>query len=69
MQPRGQHYANVWQGEFPVTDTGEDGFRGTAPVSRRLRAEGQLWGPRREGGGSSLLSAPVSTRCPRHECS
>ncbi|XP_036122794.1 formylglycine-generating enzyme isoform X2 [Molossus molossus] len=32
LQPRGQHYANVWQGEFPVTDTGEDGYRGTAPV-------------------------------------
>ncbi|XP_066101409.1 formylglycine-generating enzyme [Saccopteryx bilineata] len=32
LQPKGQHYANVWQGEFPVTDTGEDGFRGTAPV-------------------------------------
>ncbi|XP_053785342.1 formylglycine-generating enzyme isoform X3 [Desmodus rotundus] len=33
LQPRGRHYANIWQGEFPVTDTGEDGFRGTAPVA------------------------------------
>ncbi|KAB0406445.1 hypothetical protein E2I00_002081, partial [Balaenoptera physalus] len=33
LQPKGQHYANIWQGEFPVTNTGEDGFRGTAPVS------------------------------------
>ncbi|XP_036905442.1 formylglycine-generating enzyme isoform X5 [Sturnira hondurensis] len=33
LQPKGQHYANIWQGEFPVTDTGEDGFRGTAPVA------------------------------------
>ncbi|XP_051687875.1 formylglycine-generating enzyme isoform X1 [Oryctolagus cuniculus] len=32
LQPRGQHYANLWQGDFPVTNTGEDGFRGTAPV-------------------------------------
>uniref|UniRef100_A0A8D2E3L0 Sulfatase modifying factor 1 n=1 Tax=Sciurus vulgaris TaxID=55149 RepID=A0A8D2E3L0_SCIVU len=32
LQPRGQHYANIWQGEFPVTNTAEDGFRGTAPV-------------------------------------
>lgn len=32
LQPKGQHYANIWQGEFPVTNTGEDGFRGTAPV-------------------------------------
>ncbi|KAF6101303.1 sulfatase modifying factor 1 [Phyllostomus discolor] len=33
LQPRGRHYANIWQGEFPVADTGEDGFRGTAPVA------------------------------------
>ncbi|XP_027631250.1 formylglycine-generating enzyme isoform X3 [Tupaia chinensis] len=32
LQPRGQHYANIWQGEFPVTNTAEDGFQGTAPV-------------------------------------
>nr|XP_020742716.1 sulfatase-modifying factor 1 isoform X2 [Odocoileus virginianus texanus] len=31
LQPKGQHYANIWQGEFPVTNTAEDGFRGTAP--------------------------------------
>lgn len=24
--------ANIWQGEFPVTDKGEDGFQGAAPV-------------------------------------
>uniref|UniRef100_A0A7N4P9S3 Sulfatase modifying factor 1 n=1 Tax=Sarcophilus harrisii TaxID=9305 RepID=A0A7N4P9S3_SARHA len=33
LQPRGQHYANLWQGEFPVSNTGEDGYRGTAPVT------------------------------------
>uniref|UniRef100_A0A286XC54 Sulfatase modifying factor 1 n=1 Tax=Cavia porcellus TaxID=10141 RepID=A0A286XC54_CAVPO len=32
LKPKGQHYANLWQGEFPVTNTGEDGFQGTAPV-------------------------------------
>ncbi|XP_039096238.1 formylglycine-generating enzyme isoform X1 [Hyaena hyaena] len=32
LQPKGQHYANIWQGKFPVTNTGEDGFQGTAPV-------------------------------------
>ncbi|XP_016057945.1 PREDICTED: sulfatase-modifying factor 1 isoform X4 [Miniopterus natalensis] len=32
LQPKGQHYANIWQGEFPVANTAEDGFRGTAPV-------------------------------------
>ncbi|KAF5921062.1 hypothetical protein HPG69_014177 [Diceros bicornis minor] len=36
LQPKGQHYANIWQGEFPVTNTGEDGFQGTAPESRYL---------------------------------
>ncbi|KAM5315230.1 formylglycine-generating enzyme isoform 3-T3 [Glossophaga mutica] len=39
LQPRGQHYANIWQGEFPVTDTGEDGFRGTAPESSIRREQ------------------------------
>ncbi|XP_072454723.1 formylglycine-generating enzyme isoform X3 [Notamacropus eugenii] len=33
LQPKGQHYANIWQGEFPVSNTGEDGYRGTAPVT------------------------------------
>ncbi|XP_021121725.1 sulfatase-modifying factor 1 isoform X13 [Heterocephalus glaber] len=32
LQPKDQHYANLWQGEFPMTNTGEDGFQGTAPV-------------------------------------
>jgi formylglycine-generating enzyme required for sulfatase activity len=28
----GQHMCNVWQGEFPKEDTGEDGFAGVCPV-------------------------------------
>lgn len=32
LTPGGQHRANLWQGRFPVSDTGEDGHRGTAPV-------------------------------------
>jgi formylglycine-generating enzyme len=28
----GVHRCNTWQGSFPAHDTGEDGFRGTAPV-------------------------------------
>lgn len=28
----GKHRCNVWQGEFPRLDLGEDGFRGTCPV-------------------------------------
>uniref|UniRef100_A0A8C4REL9 Sulfatase modifying factor 1 n=1 Tax=Eptatretus burgeri TaxID=7764 RepID=A0A8C4REL9_EPTBU len=30
--PHGQHRMNIWQGDFPEVDDGEDGFPGTAPV-------------------------------------
>ena len=30
--PSGMHPANSWQGTFPATDEGSDGFRGIAPV-------------------------------------
>ena len=30
--PDGQWLNNIWQGEFPIKDTGEDGFTRTAPV-------------------------------------
>ena len=30
--PEGQWLNNIWQGEFPIKDLGEDGFTGTAPV-------------------------------------
>ncbi|KAJ6668270.1 hypothetical protein lerEdw1_015647 [Lerista edwardsae] len=33
LHPRGQHYANIWQGEFPSSNSGEDGYKGTAPVT------------------------------------
>jgi formylglycine-generating enzyme len=32
LTPNGQHRCNIWQGEFPVRNTGEDGHLGTAPV-------------------------------------
>ncbi|XP_072276543.1 formylglycine-generating enzyme isoform X2 [Pyxicephalus adspersus] len=32
LEPKGQHYANVWQGNFPNTNTGEDGYVKTSPV-------------------------------------
>ncbi len=32
LEPGGQHRMNVFQGEFPGRDTGEDGWIGTAPV-------------------------------------
>jgi len=33
LTPNGQHRANLWQGDFPEHNTGEDGFTSTAPVT------------------------------------
>lgn len=32
LTPAGKHLCNVWQGEFPIADTAEDGFAGTCSV-------------------------------------
>ena len=32
LTPGGKHLCNIWQGEFPVHNTAEDGYRSTAPV-------------------------------------
>jgi formylglycine-generating enzyme required for sulfatase activity len=32
LAPSGRWLANIWQGRFPLENTAEDGFRGTAPV-------------------------------------
>ncbi|MEV4020886.1 formylglycine-generating enzyme family protein [Nonomuraea angiospora] len=32
LTPEGRHLANIWQGRFPVTNTAEDGYTGTAPA-------------------------------------
>jgi formylglycine-generating enzyme required for sulfatase activity len=32
LRPGGEHLCNIWQGEFPKSDTGEDGYAGTSPV-------------------------------------
>ncbi|MDO9352218.1 MAG: formylglycine-generating enzyme family protein [Solirubrobacteraceae bacterium] len=32
LMPGGQHRCNIFQGDFPVEDTAEDGWAGTAPV-------------------------------------
>ncbi len=32
LRPNGEHRCNIWQGEFPKLDTGEDGYAGTCPV-------------------------------------
>ena len=36
LHPGGEHRCNIWQGEFPTRNTGEDGFRSTAPVDSFL---------------------------------
>ncbi len=32
LTPDGEHRCNIWQGRFPVENTAEDGYAGTAPV-------------------------------------
>ena len=32
LRPEGEHRCNIWQGEFPVKDTADDGYAGTCPV-------------------------------------
>ncbi len=39
LTPEGKHRCNIWQGRFPLEDTGEDGYRGTAPA-KSYRANG-----------------------------
>jgi formylglycine-generating enzyme required for sulfatase activity len=34
LNPAGKWLANTWQGQFPVRDTGDDGFAGIAPVAQ-----------------------------------
>lgn len=33
LRPDDEHRCNIWQGEFPSHNTGDDGFLGTAPVN------------------------------------
>lgn len=32
LNPNGEHLANIWQGEFPLNNTADDGWKWTAPV-------------------------------------
>jgi formylglycine-generating enzyme required for sulfatase activity len=34
LKPGGKWMANIYEGQFPVQDTGEDGFAGLAPVAQ-----------------------------------
>jgi formylglycine-generating enzyme required for sulfatase activity len=33
LEPEGEHRCNIWQGDFPARNSGDDGFIGTAPVT------------------------------------
>ncbi|KAJ9591616.1 hypothetical protein L9F63_001830 [Diploptera punctata] len=33
LNPKNKHWINIWQGDFPAHNTGEDGFIGTSPVT------------------------------------
>lgn len=39
LTPKGKYHCNIWQGNFPQEDTGEDGYAGTAPA-KAFRANG-----------------------------
>ena len=41
-RPHGQYRANTWQGQFPSTDSGADGFRFLAPV--QAAGDQNAWG-------------------------
>jgi len=50
LEPGGRHAMNVWQGEFPSRNTGDDGWLGTAPVDAyepnghgMLNMSGNVW--------------------------
>lgn len=36
LHPNGKHRCNIWQGDFPHTNTLDDGFLGTAPIDSFL---------------------------------
>jgi formylglycine-generating enzyme required for sulfatase activity len=50
LEPGGSHKMNVWQGDFPSRNTGDDGWLGTAPVDEyepnghgMLNMSGNVW--------------------------
>ena len=40
LTPKDQHYANLWQGDFPTHNSAEDGYAQTSPVGPGL----WVWG-------------------------
>ena len=39
LNPKGEHYLNIWQGDFPLTNTEEDGY-GSTGNSRHTTSTG-----------------------------
>ncbi len=65
FRPAGQWMANIWQGQFPVSDTADDGFAGIAPAGRfpPMATASTTW-PAMSGNGAriGIAQMPIPTR-------
>ena len=43
LEPGGKHRCNVWQGDFPMKNTVDDGYEWTAPVTAYRKQEGGFY--------------------------
>lgn len=43
LNPKNEHWMNIWQGEFPNTNTKEDGYISTCPVHKFRQNEYDLY--------------------------
>ena len=43
LMPKDQHWMNIWQGEFPDTNTAEDGYISTCPVDKYRQNDFDLY--------------------------
>lgn len=43
LEPGGKHRCNVWQGDFPQTNTAADGYQWTAPVTAYRQLDGGFY--------------------------
>ena len=81
FQPSGRWMANIYQGEFPKADTGEDGFKGLAPVAKfppngygLYDMTGNVWeltktpGPQSEIGRETVFAKGGSYLCAANYC-
>ncbi len=61
LAPGAKPQANTWQGRFPTADSGEDGYRGMAPVARYApNATGCLIWPAMPGNGRRIGIAMIT---------